>query len=342
MGFGWLVFQLRGVVGAVVFAFLIAYLLDPLLDGCESLRIPRSLGAAILLLVVLGALWAFVLLALPGVVQDVVAFARQLPASAERVLAAVRPWLTSLGAPLPATMKELVESLPIDLGSLSGSVFGPVMHAVGWALGGTASVVQAAAAAVLVPVLAFYLLVDFDRIVAAAHELVPPRHRKLVGVLASDVDNVLGQFVRGQLSVMLLLGVLYAAGFGLVGLRLALPVGLVAGLISFIPYVGGAVALGLALLIVLLNWTGWLQLALVVAVYVVIQLLEGFLITPRIVGDRIGLSPLWVLIALMAGGELFGFTGVLLALPMAAVVKVFLIHGLSHYKQSRFFGAGEG
>jgi predicted PurR-regulated permease PerM len=157
--------------------------------------------------------------------------------------------------------------------------------------------------------------------------------------MAREVDQVLGQFVRGQLTVMAILAVLYAVAYSLLGVRLAVPIGVVAGLLSFIPYAGGALALGLALLMVGLHFQSWGQLLAVIAAYGVIQLLEGFLITPRIVGDKLGLPPLWVLFSMMVGGELFGFMGVMLALPASAVIKVFVGHALARYRGSALFGA---
>jgi predicted PurR-regulated permease PerM len=211
-------------------------------------------------------------------------------------------------------------------------------------LGSTASVFSAVAALIIVPVLAFHLLRDFDDIVAAVVELIPASHRERTTALGREVNAVLGRFVRGQLTVMAIVAALYAGGYTLVGVHLAIPIGLVAGLFSFIPYVGSALALALALLMTVLHFHGVGQLISVTAVYGVVQILEGFVITPRIVGDKLGLAPVWVLLALMVGGELFGFLGVMLALPAAAVVKVFAAHGLRRYRRSTLYGrpmAGE-
>jgi predicted PurR-regulated permease PerM len=172
---------------------------------------------------------------------------------------------------------------------------------------------------------------------AAARALLPAAMRERASSTASEVDTVLGQFVRGQLIVMAILGALYAGGYALIGVRLAIPIGIIAGLLSFIPYVGSGVALGLALLMTALDLGSPLQFVKVLAVYAVVQTLEGFVITPRIVGDKLGLPPVVVLIALMIGGELFGFLGVMLALPVSAVVKVFAGHALVRYQASELF-----
>jgi predicted PurR-regulated permease PerM len=186
-------------------------------------------------------------------------------------------------------------------------------------------------------VFAAYLLHDFDRITAGIRDLVPGRWRPFVVDVAREVDKVLGEFIRGQVLVMVILALLYSVAYGLLGVRLAILIGVVAGLLSFIPYVGGAVALGMAVVMCLLDWGGWGQFIGVIVAYAAIQVLEGFFITPRVVGDKVGLPAVWVLFALMVGGELFGFLGVLLALPAAAVVKIFVVRGVAYYRESEFF-----
>jgi predicted PurR-regulated permease PerM len=202
------------------------------------------------------------------------------------------------------------------------------------------SLLGALAGLVLVPVFAAYLLYDFDRIVAGTRDLVPLRYRGLVVEIARDVDKILGEFVRGQLIVMLILAVLYSLAYMILGVRLGVLIGVTAGLLSFIPYVGGGVALVFGVIMSLVYWTGFGQLVGVLVAYGIIQALEGLVITPRVVGDKVGLSAVWVLFALLVGGELFGFMGVLLALPAAAVTKIFVVRGLTWYRASELFLGG--
>ncbi|MFK7992390.1 MAG: AI-2E family transporter [Sandaracinaceae bacterium] len=339
------VWYLRRVLSPIFFAFLIAYFLDPLVDRFEERRVPRALGIVILLVLVLGGMALFVVALLPSVVREVVGFAQELPSRLEGVGQAIEPLLREYGVEVPHSLSDLwtlVESAnpeeggaaPSEIAGQAASVLGTVGEFV---LGGTASMVSVVGSALLIPVIAFYLLHDFDPMVAGIRDLVPRRYRPFVVDVAREVDEVLGQFVRGQLLVMLALGVLYSVAYSLVGIRLAIPIGIVAGLLSFIPYVGGASALILALLMCALSWDGWWQVGGVVGVYTVIQVLEGFVITPRIVGDKVGLPAIWVLIALMVGGELFGFLGVLLSVPAAAVVKIFVMRGLAYYRKSKLF-----
>ncbi len=344
---GLLVYGLRGVLTPVFFAFLIAYMLDPVVDRFEARKIPRSVGIAVLLTAVLGALTVFFFLAVPGIVRDTGAFISELPATVRGLETRIAPYLAEYGVELPTTMSEAVTQVTGGQGSessLSGQQLAqaaqPALSALRWVLGGTASILGAAASLITIPVFAAYLLHDFDFITAGIGDLIPPKWRPFIVDIAKEVDVVLGEFIRGQLIVMLILSVLYATAYSLLGVRLAILIGVVAGLLSFIPYVGGAVALGLAVVMCLVDWGGWGQLGGVAVAYTLIQVLEGFVITPRVVGDKVGLSAVWVLFALMVGGELFGFLGILLALPTAAVLKVFVIRGLAWYRESEFFVDG--
>ena len=334
---GFLLFVLRGALTPVFFAFLIAYMLDPVIDRFEDRGHSRAVGIGVMLTVVLGGLGLFCALALPVAIRDLAAFFRELPSMVSDGLATMRPWLDSLGVTVPHSINEAVEDFQLDMGSLAKEAAPSITAMVKSVLGGTWSVIGALAGLLLVPVFAAYLLYDFDRITAGIRDLVPKRYRSLVVEIARDVDEVLGEFIRGQLIVMLILAVLYSITYGLLGVRLAVLIGVVAGLLSFIPYVGGGVALGLGVLMALLGDGGWGQLVGVLIAYSVIQVLEGFFITPRVVGEKVGLSAVWVLFALLVGGQLFGFMGVLLALPAAAVIKIFVVRGVSWYTASEFF-----
>ena len=305
------------------------------------MRIPRALGIILLLGLVFVVGGIFLLVTIPGVISDLSEFGEALPRKVEALTESLRRWLAQLGVEqIPTSLHGLMDTLErsgADTTSMAGRAVAPVASFLETVVGGTVSMVGAAAGALIIPVLAFYLLYDFDRIVAAAADLVPRDLRPFVGDVASEVDEVLSQFVRGQLSVMVILGGLYAVGYSIAGIKLAVVIGILAGLVSFIPYVGSALALVLALVVVALDQQSWVQALWVVGVYSVIQMLEGFVITPKIVGEKVGLSAVWVLIALMVGGELFGFFGVLIALPVAAVGKVFVVRAVAWYKKSEWY-----
>jgi predicted PurR-regulated permease PerM len=332
-----LLYLLRGVLAPVFIAFGLAYVLDPLVDRLEVRRVPRAAGIAILLVPALVAIALVLFLVLPAVVRDVSVLLGELPQAVTQLLQGVQPWLAQHGVALPRSSSEALAALQNNIEQLAPDAVDLAQSAMSALLGGTVSAVGTAAAVLTVPVLTFYLLKDFDAIVAAAVALLPASMRERTVQMGREVDAVLGDFVRGQLMVMAILGTLYAIGYSLVGVRLAIPIGIIAGLLSFIPYVGGGVAITLALLMSVLHWSGIGQLALVGLVYATVQVLEGFVIVPRVVGDKLGLPPVLVLLALMIGGDLFGFAGVMLALPAAAVAGVFIAHGLRRYRASPLF-----
>jgi predicted PurR-regulated permease PerM len=329
--------KLRGVVTPLFIALLIAYVLDPVVDRLERLRIPRAAAIALVLAIVLGTFSLFLILVVPGIVRDVGGFVRDLPVQARAAFARFEHWAGEIGVPVPHTVAEAFAGWEIDAQTLATELIAPAGTIIGTVIGGTASVLGRIAAALIVPVVAFYLLYDFGRMKAAIIDLVPPRLRPLVIDVGQEIDQTLGQFIRGQLTVMLILGTLYSVAFSLLDVRLAVPIGIIGGLLSFIPYVGGATALSLAVLMALLDFTGWGRVFGVVGAYALVLTLDGLFITPRVLGGKVGLPAVWVLVALLVGGELFGFLGVLLAVPGAAVVKIFVMRALRHYKQSRFF-----
>lgn len=334
---GALLYVLRGVLTPIFVAFAVAYLLDPLVDRLEALGAPRALGITVLLLLTTVLFVLVALLVVPAMVRDMTALAHDLPAALIRLFERLSAWLAQRGIEVPHTADEALAAAHAHLRGAVPSAVALLRSSVAAVLGGTASAASALAALVVVPVLAFYLLRDFDRMMAALVALLPAQLRARAVSTGREVDVVLGHFVRGQLLVMAILGALYAGGYALIGVRLAVPIGVVAGLLSFIPYVGSGAALALALLMTALDLGSPLQFLLVLLVYGVVQTLEGFVITPRIVGESLGLPSVVVLIALMIGGDLFGFLGVMLALPVCAVAKVFVTHALERYRASTLF-----
>lgn len=356
-GLGLAIWGLRGVLTPIFFAFLIAYFLDPLVDRFEERGIPRAAGIVLVLFFTLGAMGLFAVLLVPSIIREITAFADSLPDKLEGLRVEWEPWLVAHGVPVPHDLDEVWELVsqtfaPAETaaegeGETAGAASGlaeqaaPVLQTVAtWIWGRTTTALGAITSALIVPVFAFYLLYDFDRMTAGIRDLIPHQYRPFVVDVAGEVDDVLGQFVRGQITVMVILAVLYSVAYSIARVPLAIPIGIIAGLLSFIPYVGGASALILALLMCLLDPQGWWQVAGVVVGYGVIQGLEGFVITPRIVGDKVGLDAIWVLLALMVGGELFGFLGVLLAVPAAAVVKIFVVRAVAYYRKSDLYLRG--
>jgi predicted PurR-regulated permease PerM len=346
LAIGWLFYALRGVLAPVFFAFLIAYMLDPLVDRIEASRLlrgrtfARAVGIAVLLVGVFAVAAFSILIILPMVYEEIASFVKRLPGLVARSRAEWEPLLAEYGMKVPKSVGEAFEELHLDVQSVVTKGYTPVTAVAKWLLGGTASAVAAIVASLIVPVFAFYLLYDFDALVARAAELIPPRHRPEAHGFFREVDAVLGQFFRGQFTVMAILATLYSLGYGSIGVPLALPIGIMAGVLSFIPYVGSTLALATALLMTALDWQGWTQILWVLGVHALIQGLEGFVITPKIMGDTVGISAIAVLFALLIGAELLGFTGVLLAVPAAAVIKILLQRIDDRYRKSEFFVGG--
>jgi predicted PurR-regulated permease PerM len=334
---GAVVYWLRAVLTPLLLAFIIAYVLDPLVDRLEAWHVPRPAGIAIVLGGTLGALILFLALVLPGIVADVAGVLQELPTQLTALWTKIAPWLEQRGVAVPHSAMEWGEHLNALASNVASAMMAPAGSFVSAFLGGTLSVLGSVAAALVVVVLAVYLLNDFDRITAGVCALIPGRWRATVTSYAGEIDHILSQFMRGQLIVMVVLAVLYSAAYALLGVRLAVPIGIVAGILNVIPYLGSAFALVGGLLMSLLDgWHGW-QLVGIVLAYTAVQTLEGFVITPRIVGQTVGVSEVWVLVALFVGAELFGFLGVLLAVPAAAVVKIFVVHGVHYYRTTALF-----
>ncbi len=330
---------LRGVLAPLFFAFLIAYVLDPAVDKLETFRLPRAAAIVVLLILLLTGLGLFLVLLVPQLAHEVALFARELPGTFRSALDEWRPVLESRGIELPHSLPEIFDQLSSESEGLGRDALSPVATVLQGLVGRTAGALASAVSTLMVPVFAFYLLYDYDRIIAGISELLPGRYAPSIRSLSSEVDDVLRSFLRGQLIVMCALAALYSIGFSIAGIRLAVPIGILAGLVSFIPYFGGALALILALLMCAFEYQGMGQIGAVLAVYGVVQVLEGFVITPKVVGEQVGLSAIWVLIALLVFGELLGFTGVLLALPAAAVLKIFVSHALRKYRASALYNA---
>jgi predicted PurR-regulated permease PerM len=262
---------------------------------------------------------------------------QEVPKQLDGLWTKIVPWLEQHGLAVPHSTTEWVDRLSGYASEVAKSILAPAGSILSSLMGGTLSVIGSVVAAVLVLVLAVYLLNDFDRITAGAIELIPRRWRPAITDYTHEIDQILSQFMRGQLTVMAILAVLYGGAYALLGVRLAVPIGVAAGILNFIPYLGSAFALAAGVLMSLLDgWHTW-QLVGVVVAYTVVQTLEGFVITPQIVGKTVGLSEIWVLVALFVGGEIFGFLGVLLALPAAAVAKIFVVRALQHYRQTELF-----
>jgi predicted PurR-regulated permease PerM len=337
---GYVVYELRAVLTPLFLSFAIAYVLDPVIDRFEAWKVPRPAGIAIVLVALFGSVATFTALVLPGVASDVATVASELPGKISALILSADPWLSAHGIKVPHTTTEWMERLGANANSVISSMLAPAGGVLSAVVAGGFSVVGSVVAALIVPVLSIYLLNDFDRITAAVRGHLPRRYRRVITEYAQEIDRALSHFLRGQLTVMGIMAVLYATAYAILGVRLALPIGLIAGTLSFIPYLGSAFALTSGLLMSLLGGYHPGQLIGVVIAYAIVQTLEGFVVAPRVMGKSVGLPDMWVLIALFVGGQIFGFLGVLLAVPTAAVIKIFLARAVDMYHESDLYLEG--
>ncbi len=333
VAFLFLLWLLTPVLTPFVAAIIIGYVLNPGVDWMEHRRIPRALGVLVAI-VGLGLMIAALVLVVMPILSDQLPLLRErIPALLAKIDAAVGPWLKQMGAggrlDFAALQTAITTKFTIGDGATTALLT--------WLRIGGSALMGWAATLFLIPIVLFYLLLDWHRVVARIGETVPRRWKAEVTEMATEADQLLAQYLRGQLLVMFLLAVFYSAGLAIAGFDIALPVGILTGLLVIIPYLGFGLGLALALLAALLQFDGWYGLAAVAAVYGLGQFVESFYLTPRLVGERIGLHPLIVIFALLAFGQLFGFVGILLALPASAILSVVFGRLRRHYLNSSFY-----
>lgn len=324
---GWVFYLLAPVLTPFIAAALLAYMGDPLADRLQKLKMPRTLAVAMVFLITFVVLALLLLLIGPLISSQVGALFDALPDIAHRVeqvwLPTILGWLNIEAGPDVGVAPFLAK-----YGEMFGSWSGKVLLSVSKSGGALAAAVLSL---FLIPIITFYMLRDWDSIMAHLGALIPGSQRETVVELARESDEVLSAFLRGQILVMLALAVIYSLGLSLVGLKFAIAIGVVSGLVSFVPYLGFVFGIALAGLTVVLEPDPLWQLVGVVATFSIAQFIEGSVLTPKLVGDRIGLHPVIIIFAVAAGGQLFGFFGILLALPAAAVLSVLVRFAFHRY-----------
>ena len=320
------------VLAPILAALGIAYMLNPILDALTRRGFSRPLGAGLLLIAFVGLIVTAIMFAAPRISNQVAEFVSDIDKFALNVVTTVedrfnldlhdwKEWIKS---------DEAMQQLK--------SAQGPLRELATAAALGLASVLGVLAEMLLVPVFAFYFLADWPNLLRRIDHMVPPRRRSTVRELARQIDGVISNWVRGQAIVTSILAVLYAIGFSIVGMPLSVPIGLLVGALTVIPFVGTAVGAGIAALVTLGTGAGTETLLLVGGVILVLHLLEAAVLTPKIVGHRVGLSESAALLAVVAGGKLLGFVGVVLAVPIAATVAVLIRYAIRYYETTSFFG----
>jgi predicted PurR-regulated permease PerM len=330
---GWIALSyIAHVLAPVLAALGIAYLLNPVLERLVLAGMSRALSAGLLLISFLGLIIAALVAAIPAVAGQINDFAQDLP----RLMTNLQMWLRdNFGVEMPHDWKQYLtkENLEKTLGAA-----GPVSAIATAALGGVFSFVAAIAEFLLVPVFAFYFLVDWPNMLRRSEHMIPPRKRRGVREIVREIDRVVAGWVRGQGIVTAILAVLYAIGFTIIDMPLSVPIGLLVGALTVIPFVGTFVGAGIAALVIVADGGNMDMLAKAAAIIVILHLLEAGVLTPKIVGHRVGLSETGALFAVVAGGKLLGFVGVVLAVPLAATIAVLVRYAIRYYEHTEFFG----
>jgi predicted PurR-regulated permease PerM len=336
----------HGVLLPFVAGLILGYLLDPLANRMERAGLNR-LGAALLILAVFSVVFALVLIvAVPILVHQLAAFIEALPGLVTKLQTLITAESAALSEKFGGNLAEKLgfdASLsPADLQKSVGDI---ARQGGQWALGflkslwtGGQALVNLLALLVVTPVVFFYILLDWDRMIVTIDSWVPEQSRATVRQLARDMDRAIAGFLRGQSLVCLFLGLWYGIGLSLIGLNYGFLIGISAGVLSFIPYVGSLSALVLSAIVAIVQgWPSWSLFFMAMAVVGAGQFLEGNILTPKLVGGSVGLHPVWLMFALFAFGSLFGFTGLVLAVPVAAAIGVLCRHGLRRYLESPYY-----
>lgn len=333
------VFVLLWLLGDVILPFVlggaVAYCLDPIADKLERLGFSRILATITITFFAVILFVIAALLVIPTLIQQLVGLVETAPA----LVTGLRDFLTERFPEILDNESQLHKSL-VSIGETLQSKGLDVLNSL---LSSFSGFVNVLVLVFLVPVVTFYLLMDWDRMVAEIDRLLPRDHAPAVRELASQIDRTLAAFIRGQGTVVLIMGAYYGIGLMLIGLNFGLVVGFTAGLISFIPYVGAIIGGGLAFgLAIFQFWGEWVWLAAVVAIFFGGQFIEGNILTPNLVGNSVGLHPVWLIFALSVFGTLFGFVGMLVAVPLAAAIGVLVRFGLGQYQGSLLYKGRSG
>lgn len=341
-GGGWLVYLLAPVITPFAISAALAYIGDPLVDRLERVSIwrwkfGRTIAVSIVFILMLSLLSVVLLIIIPMLVEQIRLLIHRFPQWIEWFSGTALPWLASTaGYELtdfdPARFSQMLKDYWKEISSAAFKVVDFISR-------GGIAVAAVLANLVLIPVVTFYLLRDWDLLVRGVHDLLPRKSEAAISTMAAEMDEVLGAFFRGQLMVMLALGVIYAVGLSLVGIELAVLIGMGAGLLSIVPYLGSIVGVLVAAGAAIFQFQDSFHLVMVLLVFAFGQAAEGMFLTPKLVGDQIGLHPVAVIFSVLAGGQLFGFLGILLALPVAAALNVLVRHMHGKYRQSEMYNS---
>ena len=332
--FAYFVYVLRSVLLPFVAGIVIGYLLDPWTSKMEKMGVNRTV-AVILVLASVIIFIVPVLVLIFGVVQDEFSrFLENAPQYMTKVAAKIEPVLIDMQMRFPELQADKVKEYIAENMSGGLKIVGKIVKGV---LANSFALINLLSLLLITPIVTFYMLRDWKHFVKKVDDLLPRRSKKSIRQQAKEIDRAIAGFIRGQLSVCFLLGAYYSLGLYLVGLEMGIFVGFLSGIISFIPYVGSITGFAVSVLLALAQFNSWTGVAGVVGVFLTGQFLEGNFLTPKLVGDKVGLHPVWIMFSLLAGGVLLGFLGLMIAIPLAAVIAILLKHAIEKYKKSSLY-----
>lgn len=334
-----LVHLLSSILMPFVAGMAVAYFLDPVADWLEEKKLSRGIATTVILLAFFILVGILLMALFPLLQRQIVELVAMVPGIAENIRNEALPWLERMIADLPA---DTLDNIHDAAKEFAGRAVKWVSDVVANIWSGGLAFFNMLSLLVITPVVAFYLLRDWDLITAKIDSWLPRDAAPTIRKQFAEIDQTLAAFVRGQSTVCLVLGLIYGVGLTVVGLKSGLLVGLGAGFISFIPYLGAASGLVVGLGIAIFQFSEWTPIFVVAAIFLTGQTLESYVLTPRLVGDRVGLHPVWIIFALLAGGAVFGFTGVLLAVPVAAVIGVLTRFAIARYLDSPLYRGNTG
>ncbi len=337
VAFCFLLYLTRHIIAPFAIAFIIAYALDPLVDKLEEWKLPRTVAIVFFLLFIVILLVLAGLIIFPIIKIQVEKLASDMPNYISTIQQWLSPFVENIIKENPARINESISKLMEKFGNLPLKLLSSSTSLLWSGFSGILSFIITLINLIIIPISCFYLLKDIDSIKEKINNLIPPRYRDSLLTLLEETNKVLGSFIRGQLTVSVILAVLYCGGLLLVGTPLSIIIGIIAGLANVVPYLGLLVGLVPALILTLLQYHDIIHLVGVLLVFGIAQALEGMVITPRIVGEQIGLHPVIIMLAILIGGQFMGFVGIVVAVPVAAVLNVFLTKGVSIYKESSLY-----
>jgi predicted PurR-regulated permease PerM len=334
-----LLFLLKGILLPFIASMVLAYFLDPVVEWGEKKGLSRTLSIIFLMVIAILVILSFIALAVPMLQNQIMSFSAKLPDYINRMWDYIHPLFERLKASIPAAAE--LGNIKETAVSYVGSGMKMLLSVTHNLISGGMAVFNVVSLLVITPVVCFYLLRDWHKVTSFFKGIIPEYAKETVGEQVKAINTILSGFIRGQAMVCLSLAFYYSVGLSLAGLDLGIVIGFLTGILSFIPYVGCLSGFVISMLLGLVQYSDMWNLLWIVGVFGIGQILEGYVLTPNLVGDKTGLHPVWIIFALMAGGYLLGFLGILIAVPTAAVIGVLIRFTIARYKQSSFYKGGE-